>query len=239
MSNTRTLTCVAFLVATTWGLSVEAQTTGRTSTRQTNPAFGASATRTTGTTTRSGSTHTAATIGGGIAQGVQSFSAGVPSLQQSQQLRDTSARGQFVGVEARDAQQAFGAAQTTTNQQRGTGLNVRMGTFRQAGAPAGRTSAYGRQAGTTLQPTLTLGFSPALPSAAKVQQSVAEAIMRVPSIRDDASIAVHVEGGVVTLEGTVTSAHQRVLASQLAALEPGVTKIDNRLTVSPGYGRAQ
>ncbi|MDY0169586.1 MAG: BON domain-containing protein [Thermoguttaceae bacterium] len=239
MSNTLTLTCVGFLVATMWGLSVEAQTTGRTSTRQTNPAFGASATRTTGATTQSSSTNTGATIGGGIAQGVQSFSAGVPALQQSQQLRDTSARGQFVGAEARDAQQAFGAAQATTNQQRGAGLNVRTGTFRQPGTQARRTSAYGRQAGTTLQPTLTLGFSPALPSAANVQRSVTEAIMRVPSIRDDASIAVHVQGGVVTLEGTVTSAHQRALASQLVALEPGVAKIDNRLTVSPGYGRAQ
>lgn len=232
---------VASSVVLTWGLSVEAQTIGRTSTRQTNPAFGASAPRTTaGTLSQFGPANTAAAIGSGISHGVQSFSAGVPALQQAQELRDTALRGQFVGAEARNAQQAFGGGRAASAQQTGTGPNLRIGPVRQPRAQAGQASPYGRQAGTSLQPTLTLGFSPTMPSSADVQRNVAEAVMRAPSIRDGTSIAVRAEaGGVVVLEGAVGSAHQRALASQLVALEPGVTKVDNRLTVLPAEPNAR
>lgn len=233
MFRTPSAVVFAFSITVSWGLSVDAQTTRQASTRQTNQAFGASAQRTiAGTTARFGSAATGA--GSSISQGVQGFSEGVPAIQQAQQLRDTAVRGQFVGAEARNAQQAFGANQTPTMQQRRPGgLNLRTGTIRQPGTQTGRISAYGRQAGTSLQPTINLGFQPPQPSSANVHRNVADAMVRVPGIREGASIAMRVEGGVVVLEGTVSDPHHRALAAQLVALEPGVSKVDNRLTVSP------
>jgi osmotically-inducible protein OsmY len=46
------------------------------------------------------------------------------------------------------------------------------------------------------------------------------------------SIRVCVEKNVVVLEGTVASAHDRILSAQLIALAPGVYAIDNRLKVA-------
>ncbi len=223
MLRTFTLLAAVLLVAASWGVPAAAQTTRRTPTTQ-------------GTTGNA-----AAAIGGGIARGVQGFSAGVPELQQAQELRDTALRGEFVGAEARDQ---FIGASGTQSPQAGTGRNFRIDPLRQPGAQAGQRMPQGRlpegrQPGTTLQPTLTLGFTAPVAPAANVQRNVAEVFRRVPNIRDNGSVAVRVENGVVILEGTVGTPHQRALASQLVALEPGVLKVDNRLTVSPAAGHVQ
>ncbi len=49
--------------------------------------------------------------------------------------------------------------------------------------------------------------------------------------RGRAQISATVRGDTVTLQGTVATATDRHLAEQLAAMEPGVRRIDNRITV--------
>ncbi len=236
MTYTRLAAFAASAFVLLWALSADAQTTGRapaTQNRQTNPAFGASATRTTtGTTRQPATVGGAAGTGTGISQGMQGFAAGVPALQEAQQLRDTGLRGEFVGAEAGTMNQGAGWNQAGYGQQgAGARPNIRIQAVRQPGAQAGQAGAFGQQAGRVMQPTLSLGFAAPSPSSANLGPSIADAVVRSPSIRDGASIAVRVDAGVVTLEGTVSDSHQRALAAQLVALEPGVTKVDNRLTV--------
>lgn len=213
----RTSTPVALVVwaAVFLGIPADGQTTRRTPAAQ-------------------GTAGNAATsIGAGIADRMQSFSAGVPALQQAQQLRDTALRGEFVGAEAQTMPQIFASPEMTHTPQRGGRLNVRLDPVRQPRAQAARGQPHGRQVGSVLQPTLSLGFSAPTVPTVEVQSNVTAAVMRVPSIRENSSIEVRVEGGVVVLEGTVSDPHHRALAAQLVALEPGVSKVDNRLTVSP------
>lgn len=191
------------------------------------------------TSTRRSTANRSATTGGGtaasvtssITQSVSGLSSAVPALQQSQSLRDTGTRGTFVGAEASDLPQIFGTTGGTTTRRSGQGLNIRNMQVRQPGMQAGRTSAYGRQTVKAIQPTLTLGFVPPAVSSADLQKSVSRAVLRAPLLSDYASVGVRVDGGSVILEGTVDSQHQRALISQLVALEPGVVKVDNRLTV--------
>ncbi len=46
-------------------------------------------------------------------------------------------------------------------------------------------------------------------------------------------ISATVQGDTVTLQGSVVTAADRVLAERMAAMEPGVRRIDNRLIVAP------
>ncbi len=196
-------------------------------------AEGSGQTTTRGTTTNRTTTGggTAASVTSSITQSVSGLSSAVPALQQSQNLRDTATRGAFVGSEASDLPQIFGTTGGTTTQRGGQGMNTRNTQVRQPAAQAGRTTAYGRQAVTAIQPTLTLGFVPMAVSSADLQKNVSKAVRRAPMLSDYVSVGVRIDGGSVILEGTVDSQHQRALISQLVALEPGVVKVDNRLTV--------
>jgi osmotically-inducible protein OsmY len=68
-------------------------------------------------------------------------------------------------------------------------------------------------------------------SAAGVKIKIEEALKRNAEI-DAAHIMVETSGGTVTLRGNVRSWVEREEAEQAAWAAPGVTKIDNRLTVS-------
>ena len=210
---------VVSLMALGLVVALNAEGSGQTTTR------GATTNR---TTTGGG---TAASVSSSITQSVSGLSSAVPALQQSQSLRDTGTRGAFVGAEASDLPEVFGTAGGTTTQRAGQGMNTRNTQVRQPGTQTRRTTAYGRQAVTAIQPTLTLGFVPATVSSADLRKSVSQAVRRAPMLSDYASVGVRVDGGSVVLEGTVDSQHQRALISQLVALEPGVVKVDNRLTV--------
>lgn len=234
MIHTRSILLGVAALTLLWGLSVDAQTTGRNSSmqnRQTSPAFGASATGTT-SGARQPAAGNAASVASGIAEGLQGFAAGVPTLQEAQQLRDTQLRGEFIGAEARTMLEAAGGSQAGTGRQgAGARPNIRIQPVRQPGTQAGQAGRFGQQAGRVMQPTLSLGFSAPPPSSAEVAHKAAQALLRVPSIHNNASVTVRVDGGVATLEGTVGTAHQRALAAQLVSLEPGVTRVDNRLAV--------
>ncbi|HID74646.1 MAG TPA: BON domain-containing protein [Planctomycetaceae bacterium] len=51
--------------------------------------------------------------------------------------------------------------------------------------------------------------------------------------RADSPISVSVSDGVATIEGVVKTPYDRVVVAALVLLEPGVWKVDNRLTLHP------
>ncbi len=204
-------------------------------------AEGSAQTSTRGRTTNrsAAGSGTAVSVSSSITQSVSGLSSAVPALQQSQSLRDTGTRGTFVGAEASDLPQIFGTTDGATTRRSGQGLNTRSMQVRQPGSQTRRTPAYGRQTVMAVRPTLTLGFTPPAVSSADLRNSVSQAVRRAPMLSDYASVGVRVDGGSVILEGTVGSQHQRALISQLVALEPGVVKVDNRLTVTSSDGSPQ
>jgi len=82
-----------------------------------------------------------------------------------------------------------------------------------------------------VQPTLSLGFAYHVPEGlsarliARLQQS--------KSLSTVASVQVHVQDGTATLVGTAADLHEAQLIEQMLALEPGVRRVENQLTVAP------
>jgi osmotically-inducible protein OsmY len=70
------------------------------------------------------------------------------------------------------------------------------------------------------------------PSAAELRGRIEEALIR--TARTDAErITVDIDGGKVVLEGTVHSWPEREAAERLAWSAPGVTAVENRVSVAP------
>ena len=74
-----------------------------------------------------------------------------------------------------------------------------------------------------------------IPSAT-VEQMGVDLQTRLTMNVDEMGVAgsrISIDGRTVVLEGQVETEHQRVLVAKLVSLEPGVTTVDNRLTVEP------
>lgn len=101
---------------------------------------------------------------------------------------------------------------------------------RQRGLSGMATSGRRRSgmAATEVQPVLRLGFDSA---AASPNPAADLASMLSHRSRALAGTQVELNGGVAILTGTAESEHARALAEQLLSLEPGVRRVENRLTV--------
>ncbi len=73
-------------------------------------------------------------------------------------------------------------------------------------------------------------------SDARIREDVCEQLSEDDDV-DASEIAVHVEGGEVTLEGSAESRHQKQRAELVAAAVAGVSEVHNRLTVSKRVAR--
>lgn len=132
----------------------------------------------------------------------------------------------FVGRRSTDLQTFFG----TTNQ----GFqNATTRSSRAAGGGDGSSSEPGRR------PEVRVSLS----ASRELRRQVAGARPRVEIAVDRVATRLARRGmegvslsaveGVATLEGVVESDSQRLLAEKLAAIEPGVRRVDNRLQVVP------
>lgn len=93
-------------------------------------------------------------------------------------------------------------------------------------------SRYG-QSSVSVQPTLSLGFDYAGPVVPNLTTKLTTRLKTSPVATATLPVQVQVLDGTATLTGTVASDHERALAEQLLALEPGVRRVDNQLSVAP------
>ncbi|NUQ63440.1 MAG: BON domain-containing protein [Pirellulales bacterium] len=87
------------------------------------------------------------------------------------------------------------------------------------------------QAAGEFQPTLSLGFDYSPPADLATQ--VTTRLQHSKRLALPQSVQVEVQDGTATLVGTAASQHDRQLIEQMLALEPGIRRVDNRLTVNP------
>ncbi len=181
--------------------------------------------------------------GTGLSGGL-GLSSALSSRLSGQQTRQGAARagrqaGRFVGADASDVANLLGfitnpnqatqawrqglSAIRTTQQRQPTQLN------------RGTTIAGGRGAARDLgeiSAIVEVGFEPPMPTLAEMTSSLQTRFEKAGVSRLDSPIDVVIESDTVVLRGTVGSAHQRLLAENLARLEPGVRSVRNELVVS-------
>lgn len=95
----------------------------------------------------------------------------------------------------------------------------------------------GRSGGDNRTPPVRVKLRPAFETPlGTVQQVRTETQTRLSSSLTDLGVydsRISMDGRTLTLEGTVASEHHRSLAEKMVSLEPGITEVDNRLTVNP------
>lgn len=114
----------------------------------------------------------------------------------------------------------------------GGGLNSTFG---------GTTQGTGQTGTTTTQRVraqMNVAFTPPRASAPPVQLSslLAQRLGRLTPNRSTNPVQVETSGRTVVLRGVVPSSHARDLAERLVMLEPGVSAVQNELTVAPTTG---
>lgn len=165
-----------------------------------------------------------------------------------QMLRSARGAANFVGADTRDTRNFLGYSSSATNSGLGSGSYGSSGVsglygssssyvnrydynYNRGGSsftsPSGR---YGRGT-TSVRPSVDLGFSYAGPPASALAPKLAARLSKSPSLQFHQPVQVAVDNGTAVLRGVVSSEHQRALAEQLALLEPGIRRVDNRLTV--------
>ncbi|HID78629.1 MAG TPA: BON domain-containing protein [Planctomycetaceae bacterium] len=148
-------------------------------------------------------------------------------------LRQNVRPGDFVGAEEQGASGFVGRTGLST----GGGQGARLGISQSLRGRAGRANqrrTTGRSGGRSqaeLAVRVRLGFTPVRAAAAGVNTRLKGLLERSPHLNFQSPVEVAFEGTTVTLRGVVANEHDRVLAEQLARLEPGVWAVKNELVV--------
>lgn len=171
-------------------------------------------------------------------------------LRSGRSSNTTSSNGTFVGADLNDLRDFLGMTKprqartrmnslgtgTNSTSSRGPGAGTRRGS-----TPGGSTHSLtgGRQPsdGTTetsdsLRAALRVGIDEPPTSAAVGAQLTAQLQQAQPR-GGNPSLNVELDGGVATLRGTVSNAHECAVCEQMIALQPGVHQVKNLLTVTP------
>jgi osmotically-inducible protein OsmY len=144
-------------------------------------------------------------------------------------LRAMRSVADFVGIDARDrarfvgqvaAQNQLEAIESAISESRRTDRTA------QINMPLRAKPVNGMR-----EPVLELGFEPAPENNARLVEQVQIRLSRILSERFGSPIEVWVEDRTATLRGEVDAVELARLAEILAALEPGITKVQNLLTV--------
>lgn len=170
------------------------------------------------------------------------FSSRVNTQRNTQQGRQTQAArqpGQFVGADSSDVRNILGFV-TNPNQavqawrQGLTSLRSAFG--QQPSQPTQPTGFGGRGTGRTGQlaqvpAILEAGFQYEPPAPTTVATTLQTRLEKAGLPGVGGEVQVLLEGDTVVLRGSVPSGYQRLLAENLARLEPGVRQVRNELVV--------
>jgi osmotically-inducible protein OsmY len=132
----------------------------------------------------------------------------------------------------------YGGSRSTQGGQAGQGGQSRGGRRGATGAGSGQGQAGGGGAGGAKQqqvwfePRIEVGFSIPGPAASVIETNVSKPL-KAPALSSRfGTVRVSVEGDMVVLRGSVPSESDRLLAAQIAMLEPAVVSVRNELTVA-------
>lgn len=122
----------------------------------------------------------------------------------------------------------------------GGGLGGGLGGLNLAGGGSGGLGGLGGQAGgqTGTNPTprvraqMTVAFNPPQAPSSQLRSQIAQRLAKARQIQSSSPVQVEMAGGVVVLRGVVQSQHARELAERLVMLEPGVSTVQNELSVA-------
>lgn len=143
----------------------------------------------------------------------------------------------FVGRDAADAAAFFQAL--GSNAANGQAVRRQFNN----NANRGRGAEVNQDSRPPVRVELRLGFAPGFERSTARSESL-DRILRSVANKGLADVAVRLEAGRVTLEGSVPTASDRGLVERIARLEPGVSKVDNQLTINamptitPATGRS-
>jgi hypothetical protein len=94
-------------------------------------------------------------------------------------------------------------------------------------------NGFGTSSRTQVRATLVVGFNAPKPPASVIGTRLETHLSTTRGLERLGPIQVEVQGRLVVLRGTVRTEHDRLLAEQLALLEPGVGEVQNELQVPP------
>ncbi|MBN2025047.1 MAG: BON domain-containing protein [Pirellulales bacterium] len=151
----------------------------------------------------------------------------------------------FVGADAQDVRNVMsqmGGLAGNTGSGYGSGTGSGSGGYGRGmqqlgrqGQPgqSGRMGSQGRSTASEIRTSLQVGFAYRRPAPSQIVEELSGRLARLTTIQKVGPIVVSASGRTVTLRGTVTTEHDRLLAEQLARMEPGVRQVRNELTVAP------
>lgn len=169
--------------------------------------------------------------GGGLTSMPNLSSVGTLSSAE-QFLRDAQRAGAFVGADTGDMTGFVGEVGAS-----GTSRTARSGRSSQNARRRTQTSSRAntrntRRTTAEIRTTIQVGFSvPRLPPA-QLRSTLATRLASTSRLQMQSPVEVLIENRTATLRGEVATEHGRVLAEQLARLEPGIWEVRNELTVA-------
>lgn len=167
--------------------------------------------------------------GGGMATGQQGgVMQGSGGLMGTNQQGPGGAGAGFVGNDAMDAQSMF---QNMNGRQRQRALfDMALQSLNEM-----RDSRRDRRRQRRQPPPARVALIPQIDIAPltppETASSLADQMTRVMNVRGSGDVSVTMQGRTAVLSGTVATAHDKALAEKLAALEPGVSEVENNVTV--------
>lgn len=157
-------------------------------------------------------------------------------------VRGNRRSGDFVGGDSGDVQNFLSGLSGVSgaNGNRGgrslSGLGAQAGRQRQGQQNNNMNdnqAGQGRRARKPVRTTRIVGFEYPLPAAPRMTQTLSTHLEKSLKVRLQPGVEVALEGRTATLRGVVATDHDRDVAEQLVLLEPGVSAVQNELTVTP------
>lgn len=152
-------------------------------------------------------------------------------------VRGNRDAGTFVGADTSDTTAIGG-----TQQNAGGGRNAMQSMFGGQGgfAQFARDAGFnpdqgggGNASRTQLRIPIKLGFKPAPTDMAVVQTTFQSRLGKLPGLKRLGPISVEMQGNTAILRGVVASEEDRLLAEELALMEPAIADVNNELIVGP------